>query len=159
MRDKCRETLIIICPIARNWKAECLGSNPALDPVRPWEYFWIFLNFSFHIWKMEKLNTIISKGALAVTPYSSFFRKHTVSFTWTLRRFVLWMCLSELYTCLFRCKQENCLECSSPHCSLRFKGCIFFNMFSFQKTRWRKAANFCPHNLQVTSMEAEHTDL
>ena len=63
------------------------------------------------------------------------------------------MCLLELYRCLFRCKQENCLWCSSPHSSLRLKECIFFSMFSFQKTRWRKSANFCPHNLQVTSME------
>lgn len=69
------------------------------------------------------------------------------------------MWLSEPYRCLFKCKQENCLKCSSPYCSLRLKGCIFFRTFSFQKTFWRKPANFCPHNFQVTSMEAEHTDL
>ena len=153
MRDKYGETLVTVCPVvltyARNWKAECLGSYSSLDSAWHSEYFWIFLSFDFHIWKMEKLNKVI----FSCNTLNSFFRKHTCFLYWTRRWFILWMCLLELYRCLFRCKQENCLWCSSPHSSLRLKECIFFSMFSFQKTRWRKSANFCPHNLQVTSME------
>lgn len=124
--------------------------------------FRIFLNlseFQFPYLKNGEIEQSHLLRCFSCNTLNSLFRKTYCFLYWTRRRFILWMCLSELYRCLFRCKQENCLWCSSPHSSLRLKECIFFSMFSFQKTRWRKSANFCPHNLQVTSMEAEHTDL
>lgn len=54
------------------------------------------------------------------------------------------MCLSELYRCLFRCKQENCLRCSSPHSSLRLKGCIFFQYVQFSKDTLEEVSQFLP---------------
>ena len=58
------------------------------------------------------------------------------------------MCLSELYRCLFGCKQENCLWFSFPHSSLRLKECIFFSICSVFK---RHAGGSQPISAHTTS--------
>ena len=69
--DMCGEVLIIAHRIvlkwAGHWKADWWGFNPVLDPVWPWDHFWISLSFSSQSWKMEEPKNTSSKDTLAIT--------------------------------------------------------------------------------------------